>query len=140
MRADYDHESRHNREHCFGDVFDERSPADLEQRLGITHPARLARGQDDAFDALHRRGYLVRFRLPKRTPREKSSRSRVRRSRIISAMIETAISSGVSPPIATPSGACRSLSRSLGTPLSPSRSSVAFTRRREPTIPTNPHG
>ena len=83
---------------------------------------------------------FVRLRLPKRTPRVNSSRSSVRRSRIISAMIEIAISSGVSPPIATPSGACTSFKRSAGTPVSPIRSSVALTRRREPIIPTNPHG
>ena len=67
------------------------------------------------------------------TPSVNSSRDAVRRSRMISAMIETAISSGVSAPIATPSGAWTS----FGAPAERLLRPDSFESRLDPATRTN---
>src|SRR5262249_26868010 len=114
---------------------------DTQKRLGKPHAARLASREQNPVDGGPR--HAGRFsqadglRRPSFTPRLPLSCARERRSRTISAIIDTAISSGVSAAMSMPRGAWTWSSSSWETPLYAILSRVALTRRRDPIIPIN---
>src|SRR5580700_8545529 len=63
MRAENNHQPWHYREHRPGYVLDESSVTDLQERLGIAHPARLTGRQYDSIETLRHRGLLRAFEV-----------------------------------------------------------------------------
>src|ERR1700733_12522325 len=89
-------------------------PAIIEQSLGSSHAARSSRGEDNTGNHFNS---ACNFSLAKIDfESDRQSDSGARRSAIISATTEIAISSGVSAPISSPIGANTLLNISRGKP------------------------
>src|SRR5271154_3634858 len=113
-------------------IFHKRSAANFHQRLGKSHSPRFARSEN--------RGGQHRY--PRRAASGPTSSflcaakpSAFRRTAINSATMLTAISSGVSAPISSPTGACTWAKRSGARPFSSSALNTEITLRRLPIIP-----